>query len=524
MKLDVLQALANIEKKISKGLLSDEVSVAKEIASVLEKVESIGIDSLSRYDRSEPPIIEKYIDIVEKVETTIQYQCIALTLLKALTVLDFNYAQRLMKELENKVAGLWDVYETLKFYLDTPTIFGVQDIFFNFQGLNTRMDPSWSSSFKQLPTRRDIGMTLPIVSNNTVNIKDVTFNGNGYVGRLHTVDSNNSPFYTVKTYGNQKDIMDYSPDTWVEYESFKVSKETWETTRGYGWKYYESGLEPWASPYVQWLNLDLTVKPKDTSPINMIVIDPILTSPFTIVSVQLDTGDGILHTLDPQNLVVTPEISEHRYADKAGQAVYVFDDTTVEQVKIKILQKSSESCQVLHRYYVDPSGNRIDGPDPSMNKPTAMDIAAKSSTWERKLEYLAAERFSIGIKDIALYNCTYTQEGFAVSEPVKFSKDIDRIAVETEEVIPSGTSIQYSVSVDSGSTWIDLAPIGTSTRNQVVAINDRRPDTYRDPSTVYASVSNPEKEVIFKIGMGGTAVLKNRTPILKRANLKVTLK
>jgi hypothetical protein len=524
MKLDVLQALQKIEKKIVAGELNDEKQVAKEIAKILDQVESIGSDSLPKFSKSEPPIIEKYIDIVERIDSTIKYQSIALTLLKALTVLDFNYSQRLMVELENKVSGLWDTYLTLQFYLNSPAMSGLQNIFFNYQGLNPRIDTSWSSLEKRLSIRRDVGMSLPIISNDLIPIKDITYEGNGFLGRLHTVDSSGNPYYTVKSYDKGKEIIDLSPETWVEYETFKVSNDIWSETKGYGWKYHEAGLEPWASPYVQWLDLKLTIFPKRSTPINMIVINPLLSSPYTIRKVQLDLGNGTLRTLEPQDLVVTPEISEHRFADKAGMAVYVFDDVAVEKIFIEIRQSKSEPCQVLHRYYVDPSGNRINGPDPSQYKPTSMDIAAKSSTWERKLEYLSAERFFIGIKDISLYNCTYTNEGFTVNEPVKFSKDIDRVAVETEEIIQSGTSIKYAVSVDGGTTWISLTPIGSSTRNQVVAINDRRPDTYRDPSTIYAEVKNPLKELIFKTEMQNKSSSKNRTPILKTANLKVTLK
>lgn len=527
MHIETLQAIKNINNKINAGLITTEEDLAKAIAESLANTETISNSSLPRFYDSEPPTVEKYNYLIDRVDSIIKYQSAALSILKALTMVDYNYANRLMREMENKVAGLWDIYETLQFYSNSPEINGMQHVFFNFKGLDPGIDHEYSELTKSLSAERDIGLLLPIISRDVLKVKDILFDGNGHLGRLHTVNSNLIPDYYVNSYTNGMSVCDASPESWVEYETFKISNDVWNQTKGYGWKYSEQDLEPWASPYVKELRMKLTVIPDEKNPVNMLVINPVQELPFIIESVVIDIGDGKEQLLSPKNLVVTPEISEHRYPDKAGAAVYSFEDAIVEKIYINLRQPNSVPCQVLHRYYLDASGNRIDGPNPSSKSPLSMDIVSTSSKWKRKLEFLPAERFYIGIKDILLFNNTYSKDGFVISKKIKFPSEIDRVAIDVSEYIPSGCEVRYSIAfsdtTSEGATWHSIVPIGQSMRKQVIAVNDRRPISYQDPSTIYVSTNSNPKELRLKIEMS-SKTKKNITPIVKNINLKVTTK
>lgn len=524
MSINLLQAVKIFQDRLASKNILTEVELAKEISDVLDLVDyDVERYGFPRVAPGEPPIVEKYNYFLQCIENILAVEGMTLDILKAITIVNFNYAKRLSLELENKTAGLWDLYQTLQFYINSPVKNGLNEIFLNFQGKEDRSSGVLNEVGKQLTQTKDIGLTLPIIGEAILPLEDADLTGNGFYGRLHTVIDKKFE-YELDTYSTGLDITDVNPNTWIEYELFSISDQTLLSTKGFNFGFSDSE-EKWALTNVSKLELKVTLYPSAKTPINMICLDPIRAfGQYTIKSVVLDTGGGVLQTLEPKNLVVTPEISEHRFPDKASKAVYVFPGTVVEKIYINIVQDNSYPCTIGHIYYTDPSGTaRISGPSPPLLNPVALDFEAETKAWIRKIEYLPANRFVISVADIELTHNSYTSNGFFISKPIEFSTDIDRVAIEVDEIIPAECTIKYSISFDE-TDWFYFKPIGSSTTQQVIAINDRRPEAYQDSSTVYAMTDGKPNNVFLKIEMNSTGKDTSVTPLVKQCKLKVSNK
>jgi hypothetical protein len=141
---------------------------------------------------------------------------------------------------------------------------------------------------------------------------------------------------------------------------------------------------------------------------------------------------------------------------------------------------------------------------------------------QRNYETINAKRASIGIRDIFLGKETYSDKAEIISKPFYIYDNIDLLSLEVSDQVPStdesSTSIDYYISVDDGSTWIQISP---TQRNfvgipEILAFNQNMPNTSILPQIAYYNypeVPNPIKSIRFR------AVMKkdrnsNVTPIL----------
>jgi len=407
--------------------------------------------------------------------------------------------------------------------MNSPVKDGVREILFNFKGTQDRINEEWSEAGKRLTQRRDIGLLLPVLSEEFVEPYNADLIGDGFYGNYHTVVDGKFVYQTVnRSFG--PDIIDASPESWIEYEKYQISPATFAETKGYGFGFSDIE-EKWAAVNVTGVTVDLVLKMKKKDPVNMVVLDPTNIYPEMVIKgVVLDRGDGELISLSPNNLIVTPEISEHRYPNRAGKAVYIFEDTAVENVIFKIEQRNSYPCTIGHVKYTDLSGNIIQGPAPVKDRPYTMDYEVETKDWKRTIEYFPANRYAIGISDVEVLRNTYSINGFIITDPIAFDAPIDRVAIETNEYVPTGCSIKYSLSFDNGTQWFYFKPIGSSMHQQVIAVNDRRPGAYEDSSTIYVQVSGEPRELLLKIEMEAEKDEMSITPLLRECKLKVTTK
>jgi hypothetical protein len=151
---------------------------------------------------------------------------------------------------------------------------------------------------------------------------------------------------------------------------------------------------------------------------------------------------------------------------------------------------------------------------------------------KRNYETINAKRASIGVRDIFLGKETYSEKAEIISKPFYIYDNIDLLSLEVSDQVPStdesSTSIDYYVSVDDGSTWIQISP---TQRNfvgipEILAFNQNVPNTSILPQIAYYNypeVPNPIKSIRFR------AVMKkdrnsNVTPILGSYKLGIRFK
>jgi hypothetical protein len=151
---------------------------------------------------------------------------------------------------------------------------------------------------------------------------------------------------------------------------------------------------------------------------------------------------------------------------------------------------------------------------------------------KRNYETLNAKRASIGIRDIFLGKETYSEKAEIISKPFYIYDNIDLLSLEVSDLVPStdesSTSIDYYISVDDGSTWIQISP---TQRNfvgipEILAFNQNTPNTSILPQIAYYNypeVPNPIKSIRLR------AVMKkdrnsNVTPILGSYKLGIRFK
>lgn len=155
-------------------------------------------------------------------------------------------------------------------------------------------------------------------------------------------------------------------------------------------------------------------------------------------------------------------------------------------------------------------------------------LEQKSLFLRRNFEYLKAKRAAIGIRDIYVGSEKYVDTCEIVSKPYYIYGSLQMLSLNVDEHLPverdangeiiGKTNIDYYVSVDNGSKWLEISPIQRSYegKKEVLAFNQNLSDNQSVPQIKYYNypdVPQNISSIIFK------AVLKkdrtaNCTPIL----------
>jgi len=157
---------------------------------------------------------------------------------------------------------------------------------------------------------------------------------------------------------------------------------------------------------------------------------------------------------------------------------------------------------------------------------------------KRNFEYLKAKRAAIAIRDMFIGLEKYSDVAEIVSKPYKIYGQLDLASLEVEDYLPNeknssgevigSSSIDYYISVDGGSKWIEISPMDRAFEGkpEVIAFNQNLSDSERLPQIAYFNSPEVPEEItsiVFK------AVFKKdrnviATPILYsyRLGLKVS--
>lgn len=144
-------------------------------------------------------------------------------------------------------------------------------------------------------------------------------------------------------------------------------------------------------------------------------------------------------------------------------------------------------------------------------------------------------RYAVGIKELGLYQNRYFAESELISKAFSVPLPIKTIQLHVDERIPEDFDatqrwISYFISVDDGSNWIPIAPVGASMArtnegerlNQIIDITADIIEGARDPRRTYIEIDEAVQQVRFKAVLQRPGEEAHSTPALSWYRLVMT--
>ena len=366
---------------------------------------------------------------------------------------------------------------------------------------------------------------------------------NGFSGNTHQVNLVNNDVKFVGDQGlkiNLASVLDNNSETWFEYELYKINEEDKLQCLNLGFNYDEG---------IKWItdgNLlihHLSVTFDIPQLMNTITMAPFIApdkdaAPALIKQITVSDGKGTI-----RNIL-------NDYEEFDSNKTYYFPKQYCKEVKFVITQELTYRTAIGHMYFKevgarnmdffkkkeDNNSFRVDGNMPSVQnlgmlyddrqrhylQPVAKygDIIAEeqiiknnlftvpsdTNTKQSYIETLEANRFLIGIRDIAFSIYSYKSESEYVSVNYEAKKPITSVTMSANEFIPDVFSkdsdwIKYYISVNNGVEWHPIIPIGLYKQNGFnrYLINSGISREFRSSDIGYIETAEPVYNIKVKI-------------------------
>lgn len=388
---------------------------------------------------------------------------------------------------------------------------------------------------------------------------------NGFPGNSHEVSLNNENITFIgenDLHNRLSSIIDNNLDTWFEYEMYNVKDEN--DILGYNGFKYKENISWISEDNVLKLNLRITL---DTPEIlNSIEIYPFIksingTPSFKVSKVIISNGDVIIQTVYcnddvNDNTIVEFNSQEVKFIDfffeqksyyetTCGRNIYNKEDMTNNNYFSKDLNDVykysndsfiSPTVEDLGVIY-DPISKSIIVPNSKQENYNYYDFEKTknklfyNSNINSTIKSIAAYRYIIGIKDIALKSKAYTNNGDYVSKVFSYDNPIKLITLYAKDYIPQyfykygnvNDFIKYFVSFDNGNKWIRVYPFEKAHLGQCsIAVNSSTIVSARNENINYVDLINDPTSFIFKISLSKPDEVTYDSPIVKNYKLIVS--
>ena len=223
------------------------------------------------------------------------------------------------------------------------------------------------------------------------------------------------------------------------------------------------------------------------------------------------------------------------FLDTSATLVVIVNSPNARYVKIRLTQRITYNTSIIDAaHWFQPADINTEGYWLSDDKSPAYTYGTGDKTdwfsfkWVnndsslvRHIFAMPTTRYSIAVKDVFGVVNDYLLNTSSETKDYTFDTAIDRVAISASEVIPSGTSISYEISHDSGKTYTKIFPIERSGSGVgIVAFAQGGNTNPNMKSVTYVSVPVPPKTIRLRITMvTGTRV----TPIIRSLNIKPLL-
>ena len=557
--IKLLRELIDAQKA---GTMQDLPQAFEALTDVLQVVEDNAVQPLVEYDpiaETEPPLSAKINFFLRMASADVNLLNQQGDLLQAATMFTHNLVQTEIMRGKNDNARVNNKIKTLQMYsngLDSHTItFGD-----TFKSLEFT-DPSMTSRDDRLYLVGSGHVTLapsgPLVNQvSNARVKILTDSSNGFLGNNHQVEKvervTGKDVITLKAemrpYRDLTALIDESPITWIEYEKYDLTEEQISAAGGLlrGGFYYRKRNSDGSIELVKWvgpppkntlklaLQLDLeSVKEINSFEFVPFGLDDNKNHPFLIRKVQTSPNGTDWTELHPSKVWIGTDINL-RSARSAGNVVtgaaaWAFETRSVRHIQIFLEQPRSLRVDLGHIYWETKNKSnrytRVNGPLGTLFNPGKFNDNFAVEEKVQRREVLQADRWAIGIREIAAKQTNYVSAGTLVTERLYAGGLIDRVALHEAEfdVPPSYDDtkqwVKFFISPNDGADWYPISRIQDDYLGipEQIAFNDPLPESFREPGVHYVKVNNPVTQVRLKIEMSrpeGTHQPSSETPAI----------
>ena len=342
-------------------------------------------------------------------------------------------------------------------------------------------------------------LTLRPTSKNTASISKIKIDeefSNGFPGNTHCVDTLNSEMHFIGQEGlrlSPNAIIDGTKDTWFEYELFEITDNTRKDCNSMGFEFDEG---------VSWVSEDGLLRLKIIA-----YLDSSVNCSWISMNPYISDVKGVRACFLEKCEVVTSNNNVYRITDAIAfedTLIFPFPPQEVERIELTFVQSSKYLTKVGHFYYTSADTSnmsifqdydysdvfaRVDGKKPSVSllgckyDPTTKWITypdsetefaeqdyikdnlftLPESTIDKKAnqEIIEAYRYMIGIRELSISSCSFSEYGEYVSNIFTTDDVITSIVLESEEYIPGDNPeiLRYFISLNGGLTWHQIYPI-----------------------------------------------------------------
>lgn len=189
--------------------------------------------------------------------------------------------------------------------------------------------------------------------------------------------------------------------------------------------------------------------------------------------------------------------------------------TDLNELKTKYL-----NTQIVAQPEVNSAGTITDISVVSQNITQSERVKSYRVSVKTQKELYSAKRWAIGLRDIEIYSESFANEMEIVSLPYLFDLPVEAVMLSldssiNEEMLKDCT-IQCQISVDNGSSWIDISPIQLDFNGipEVIYFNQSVVNEFKISGAFYANderIPNEVKNIVVKIKVKKSSS-KNFTP------------
>lgn len=353
----------------------------------------------------------------------------------------------------------------------------------------------------------------------------------------------------IEQFGNVKNLLDSEPNTWIEYEVYKVAENHRRSANDLGFQYsqtLESGeviLKDWANgPDRDVLKLGLEFTLPSIQQINTISLTPFgleanSNNPVYVDRIRASANGTDWIPILPEGIWIGTDVNVSQSSNSdlvvPQKAYWNFSPISVKYIRIFFEQRTPVNTQVGHAYWLDKDNPnesaRVEGPIPDHLRVPIHHSREIVGNLVQRRELMPAKRWVIAIRDVELQQALYRGYSILVSKPFRVNGTIEKVILDDAEVeipkdFPSTRSwISFYVSHDNGESWHPISRIGDSSSSlpKEISFNDPVDKSFKQGSTLNIETESPVNSIRLKAEIARPSGFASSTPVLKSYRLKV---
>lgn len=543
----------------------DTLGLIQDLNQALARFDEIVGHPISLYEPitpTEPPASEKMNRFLTNSERDIGLLRRQLDLLRSASIFLHNASTTEISNLKDGNAKLGNQLKSLQLHSGSrhDGIIVFADSFRNRDMLDDSRVPAAQRAIILAPSHVALPPEGESIDLSSLAKAEILSSSNGFLGNNQEIEDPETAPLNLSSSTKQyefvqeeykadelEDVLDGEPDTWIEYEHYKLTDAQRLQARNYNFVYTDEEDDgnvrdiEWSNgPDGDVLRLDLEFDLKSTRQMNSISLTPFglennINYPILVRSIHTSADKTDWQEVTPMGVWIANEVNLQaaRTANGSiiGGAVWSFESRPVQYIRCKIEQHNPVDVNVGHLYWVDEDSEdlRVEGPNPPIDDTGIYLSTRRVGTALQRREFFKGKRWAIGIRDIEFRQSQYSEKAAIVTKPMRVSGRVDRVVLESAIVdIPEGYPadqywVRFFVSPDDGESWHPIARMDNPQLGlpQQISFNDPLHESLREYTVTNYITNNPVTSLRLKIELERPTSMRETTPVLRSYTLKV---